>query len=209
MQYRNVITNALTILLIATTIAGCKKDATTVTPEPKPEPEKPAVKLNFTTEATNYYLTQPVQFTNTSQNAETYKWVFGDGSESTNANPVHAYERPGTYKVRLISGTASTEKTIVVKPGTASFVVFNNVVIDLDDINCFYFDGTIYNEYRHVSDKLTFRATSDTIYTSQDRIDMSFKLVGQGFRTTEGFYLTKFGHRKFDLTSTTLILPID
>ncbi len=32
----------------------------------------------------------------------TYRWAFGDGAESTEANPVHAYRTPGNYTVILV-----------------------------------------------------------------------------------------------------------
>lgn len=31
-----------------------------------------------------------------------YLWDFGDGSTSAEVNPVHVYEREGSYKVALI-----------------------------------------------------------------------------------------------------------
>lgn len=40
-------------------------------------------------------------FTNTSTNASTYLWDFGDGMTSTETNPVHTYASPGTYTVTL------------------------------------------------------------------------------------------------------------
>lgn len=51
----------------------------------------------------------------------TYKWSFGDGAYSTEANPVHAYNQPGTYNVCLrvaISNTCVQEicKAVVVMP---------------------------------------------------------------------------------------------
>lgn len=40
-------------------------------------------------------------FTNTSSNAGTYLWDFGDGMTSTETNPVHTYATPGAYIVTL------------------------------------------------------------------------------------------------------------
>jgi gliding motility-associated-like protein len=40
-------------------------------------------------------------FVNTSVNATSYAWDFGDGQASTIANPIHVYEAPGTYTVKL------------------------------------------------------------------------------------------------------------
>ncbi|MBK8557007.1 MAG: peptidylprolyl isomerase [Lewinellaceae bacterium] len=42
-----------------------------------------------------------VQFSNSSQNAETYLWDFGDGNSSTEANPTHKFEHSGNYIVQL------------------------------------------------------------------------------------------------------------
>ncbi|MCB0852294.1 MAG: PKD domain-containing protein, partial [Bacteroidetes bacterium] len=43
-----------------------------------------------------------VNFANLSQNADTYKWYFGDGDSSTQVNPAHTYSG-GLYSVSLIA----------------------------------------------------------------------------------------------------------
>lgn len=54
---------------------------------------------------------QTVTFTNQSQNANGYLWSFGDGTTSTDANPWHIYNAPGTYDVTLtaINGTCPND----------------------------------------------------------------------------------------------------
>ena len=42
-----------------------------------------------------------IEFTNTSENADSYTWNFGDGNESNTENPTHAYVSAGTYEVML------------------------------------------------------------------------------------------------------------
>ncbi|MBN1416556.1 MAG: PKD domain-containing protein [Bacteroidales bacterium] len=42
-----------------------------------------------------------VYFSNTSTNADLFKWDFGDGTVSSLSNPTHAYEIPGRYLVTL------------------------------------------------------------------------------------------------------------
>jgi PKD repeat protein len=42
-----------------------------------------------------------IHFVNNSQNADSYLWNFGDGSTSTQSNPVHNYLQAGTYSVSL------------------------------------------------------------------------------------------------------------
>ena len=51
-----------------------------------------------------------VAFTNTSENAETYLWDFGDGQTSNEENPIHTYELWGTFNITLtaMNGDKST-----------------------------------------------------------------------------------------------------
>jgi len=44
-----------------------------------------------------------IVFRNQSKCATAYVWDFGDGNVSTEENPVHIYEAPGTYVVKLIA----------------------------------------------------------------------------------------------------------
>ncbi len=52
---------------------------------------------SYTSEASDLEVT----FTNTSTNATSYSWDFGDGNSSTDENPVHTYASYGTYTVVL------------------------------------------------------------------------------------------------------------
>ena len=76
-----------------------------------------AVSASFTSSITN----QDVTFTNTSSNATSYSWDFGDqSSASTEINPTHTYATTGTYTVTLTasnncgSDTATTSITVTV-----------------------------------------------------------------------------------------------
>jgi len=57
-----------------------------------------------------------VTFTNTSSNATQYSWDFGDATNSSAANPTHAYAANGSYNVTLtaINGNCSDETTLTV-----------------------------------------------------------------------------------------------
>ena len=46
---------------------------------------------------------QAVQFFNSSLNGNTYIWDFGDGTYTTDLNPVHYYTQEGIYDVKLIA----------------------------------------------------------------------------------------------------------
>ncbi|GAB2943264.1 hypothetical protein GCM10027048_04850 [Hymenobacter coalescens] len=69
----------------------------TVTVLPNTLPPTPDFTSNYATTCTN-----PVQFTDLSQNAPTsWLWNFGDGTTSTQQNPTHTYTRSGVYDVTL------------------------------------------------------------------------------------------------------------
>ncbi|MGD9937983.1 MAG: PKD domain-containing protein [Methanoregulaceae archaeon] len=77
-----------------------------VTPAPTPV-------ANFTENATVGEAPLAVQFTDTSSPAPYHRWwQFGDGSLSTDADPVHVYERPGAYTVNLTVWTPLGQATV-------------------------------------------------------------------------------------------------
>lgn len=71
-----------------------------------------------------------VSFTDSSSNAISWLWDFGDGSSSVNQNPAHIYNVPGVYTIKLIvaNSTGCTDTMIRVNyikvPGTiANFTI--------------------------------------------------------------------------------------
>lgn len=54
-----------------------------------------------------------ISFTNTSINAESYVWDFGDGDSSTLPNPSHTYQVNGVYRTKLISSTCALSDSMV------------------------------------------------------------------------------------------------
>jgi PKD repeat protein len=61
-----------------------------------------AMALNFSLNAApTCNLPENVAFTNTTTNATSYLWDFGDNSTSTSSNPVHSYTTNGNYTVSL------------------------------------------------------------------------------------------------------------
>lgn len=59
-----------------------------------------------------------VSFTNTSTNATSYQWNFGDGNTSTDVNPIHFYNSNNTFTVTLTAtsacGTSTVTQTVTV-----------------------------------------------------------------------------------------------
>ncbi|MDX2135361.1 MAG: PKD domain-containing protein [Saprospiraceae bacterium] len=67
-----------------------------------------------------------VSFTNTSTDATSYNWTFGDGQSSTQTNPTHTYTSDGTYTVRLIATNTCgndtfTQQVVIVTLPNAGF----------------------------------------------------------------------------------------
>jgi PKD repeat protein len=90
MMYKPFKLNSLiTLVLLMIIASSCKKE------EIK---DLPIAHFHFVINPLNFY---EVIFTNTSQQADNYKWDFGDSHTSTEENPVHIYSSDGTYTVRL------------------------------------------------------------------------------------------------------------
>ena len=80
-------------------------------------PEEGDLQAKFSVET---YMNR-AQLTNlSSENAKTFEWNFGDGSTSTERNPMHIYTEAGTYTVRLtargIVKTVTAEQQIIINP---------------------------------------------------------------------------------------------
>lgn len=79
---------------------------------------------NFTASPTSGVAPLPVTFSNSSTNAVSYSWNFGDGTTDTGQNPSHTYANAGTYTVTLTatgsSGTTPSTKTQTITVSAAS-----------------------------------------------------------------------------------------
>lgn len=85
---------------------------------------------SFTYTNVNSYLT--VVFTNTTPNGNTYLWDFGDGTTSTDVNPIHLFTTSGFHNVKLIStnecGTDSATIIINIQVVGLTETDFENLV---------------------------------------------------------------------------------
>ena len=90
------------VKLIVTGVNGCKDSVTqnvVVTTKPVP---------NFTiVGGGNCSNSLAISLTNTSTNASSYVWSFGDGNTSTLTNPNHTYATQGTYTIKLVATNAN------------------------------------------------------------------------------------------------------
>jgi gliding motility-associated-like protein len=82
----------------------------------------PAVDFQFSAA-----LNKPVQFTNTSINAVSFLWDFGDSAKSQEVNPVHQFKRTDEFKVCLTGWSADSCKHTVCKRVTAEVITAADV----------------------------------------------------------------------------------
>jgi gliding motility-associated-like protein len=97
----------------------------------------------------------PNQFTNLSTGAKRYLWDFGDGTTDTITNPVHVYDKDGTYNVCLTATNEYGCVDTVCKP-------VRGIVLPLVDVPTgFSPNGDGINDVVYVKgygiDKMTFR----------------------------------------------------
>lgn len=72
----------------------------------------------FTFSPASALVNETITFTNTSENATSYSWDFGDVGNSTSQNPTHSYSTAGTFTITLTAtgdgGSSSATKTITI-----------------------------------------------------------------------------------------------
>lgn len=109
-----------TATLTVTNAAGSANSSTTITVNASPT-------AGFSSQTTGL----TTAFSNSSTDATTYQWTFGDGEISNEQNPTHIYAGDGTYTVVLTStngcgSDVSTQTVVIVTPPTAAFSASQN-----------------------------------------------------------------------------------
>lgn len=178
MKNRLTLTSILfTILILA---SYCKKD-----------PPLPSANFSFTGD--NSPVPCEINFTNSSINATSYTWNFGDGSSSQEENPKHTYKTEGTFSVKLTAdgkgGTHSISKSLTVLEPEPTALSINFTVVGDQDLeqtiypsvllglsnytsksNEDFFDFSIKNPKANSNLKIVIEATnlnSETIFQTQ------------------------------------------
>ena len=149
-----------------------------------------------------------VDFTNSSTNATTLNWDFGNGSNSTvNGNASATYSSPGTYTVTLTASNnicpdATWTQIIIVKPIDPLVVIIPNIFTpNNDQINDDYFldvknaetfEAAIYNRWGnelislvHSSDKWNGKLSSGDL-ADEGTYFVKYKIVGYDKTIKEG-----------------------
>ena len=90
-----------------------------------------------------------------------YLWSFGDGDTSTETNPVHLYQSPGTYQIYLVGNPCADSATATVTVDSMSYVRFdvgNQPLCEGQGI-------TFYSSYPDGADTLTWNFGDGTFLT--------------------------------------------
>lgn len=94
---------------------------------------KPTANFSFQISNSGQIPTKVI-FNNTSQNVESYQWIFGDGNQSLLQNPENTYSQSVSYNVKLIvsnpAGQDSLIKQVIIPPANLSVRVFLITPID-------------------------------------------------------------------------------
>jgi gliding motility-associated-like protein len=99
---------------------------------------------NFNTERDTFEIFELVQFNNTSLNADSYLWEFGDGYNSTIMNPKHGYNPEGDYTPCLTAYNRLGCEDSICKP---LVIIFRGI---LDVANAFSPNGDGQNDIIYV-----------------------------------------------------------
>jgi PKD repeat protein len=67
-------------------------------------------KASFDVGGSNFKTGESINFTNTSEDAASYEWNFGDGAKSTDKSPSHSFATQGSYLVTLTAFSKNEKK---------------------------------------------------------------------------------------------------
>ncbi|WP_256009319.1 PKD domain-containing protein [Desertivirga xinjiangensis] len=132
MKTFKMIQNILPLMLLVMIFSSCKDD----------DYDVPVIDVIYSMEVEG----NQVAFKNATQGASTYRWDFGDGSSSTDADPVHIYPGKGKYVATLYATTASgqTEEgsTVIRIAKTTPVKLNDNTLDDWDAVTANVFTTT-------------------------------------------------------------------
>ncbi len=128
-----VVDNTATVSATSGGVEIGDEDSDSVTVIPGGAVDQPPVAA-FTTECTGLECSFTDASTDVDGDLVSWAWAFGDGSASTDRNPVHTYAAPGTYDVTLIVTdnddlTDSTTSVVAFDPATMMHVA------DIDSVS--------------------------------------------------------------------------
>ncbi len=161
----------MAMLCAVAVLWGCKGDEPII-------PKKVVANFTFTQGSEG-----AVSFTNTSENATSFAWNFGDGNTSKEKSPTHTYSKSGNYTVKLTAtnagGSDEETKTIIVKLEGTDTQLIVNFTFTLDDEGVVKFTNTSENATGYTWDFGDGNKSNakDTTYTFVENKDYAVKLT--------------------------------
>ena len=124
MKMTNKIVPYLLLLCLAIALGACRKNDNVDTTD-----------VTFTISQSGYSVT----YNNTTADAKSYTWTFGDGSTSTEKSPTHIYKTKGKFvaslSATLTNGKVLSGSTIINVSKSSSIKLNDNTVADWDTIS--------------------------------------------------------------------------
>jgi gliding motility-associated-like protein len=152
--------------------------------------EDPKPEIDFSADTTQGCAALTVHFKNNTINAQSYRWVFGDGTpDSYEKEPTHVFKFAGKWDVTLIAiGTGGTSSktvnymiTVLPRPDAdfftnKRFLNLPNAVFSMQNIsnNAIKYNWYIYDSFNNVIDGSTLR---DPSFNIQEVGQYSVKLI--------------------------------
>jgi hypothetical protein len=164
----------------------------------------------------DFYVVSTIQFTNTSSKSGSVSWDFGDGTTSTDANPIHKYAKSGTYNVTLkVDGVGQQTYPLLIYDITpvlsvtdqsADTLVINDVSVDLgielpnpENLICKYHwifpDGTMKADGTAITE---FTGYSHADGTIDNPGALKFKNIGSQKITLQTWFDVNGENRRLD-----------
>lgn len=129
-----------------------------------------------------------VRFTNTSANATSYNWDFGDGTTSTAVNPTKIYNTPGNYTVKLRSDGGVCGRDSLVRTNYISINSSNPCIVTMPTSGSYQTQtsctGTVYDNggpTANYSDVTSSTVTISPTGASQVRIQFTQFRMESGY----------------------------
>ena len=163
-----VLLSSFLILFGITLINSCSGD------DPQPIPT-----ASFTASKTTANIGESIVFTNTSTEATSYQWSFGDGTTSTDESPTKTYTATGDYQVSLTAtgpgGADQATQAITIEAGDEIyFIDYSEGLIQKFAVNNPDNMTTFLNVTGFGGPGLAYDATHGKIYFSD------FEVTGEG-----------------------------
>jgi len=146
---------------------------------------------NFEFPDLDYTAPAEVTFTNTSTDAESFRWDFGDGETSGEKDPTHTFQQAGTFTVTLNAkgrgGTGTVSKNITISESQTTYLVRNVSQYYWKNVKSFYWDGIdVMDLVEHGT--LYPGDDSDEVITERDMIFIGFEFEDGTPAIVDGYY---------------------